>query len=477
MTKNATVYDYDTKQLTVLATVNNRAASSSKDAITYNGLFDIIKDPATGEKKISFTKRGAFVANTTVVGGGATGRGLYYWARTGKTYSVLANKLYSNTTDLGITLAGSSGRVWFEEATGTADKLILGDGTNLYTISLTDVVAQVTDGDLPTAPLSPVSHDGYVFVIKSGTDEIWNSDVDDPTSWTATSVVSAEMYPDNLVSLARQANYVVALGQFSTEFFYDNENPSGSPLRRQDAVAAKVGLAARDSIAQVDKRLIFVGQTRTGDPGVWLFDSLTPNKVSDSYINRVLANEGSNLSSANGWITTHKGHTLYILVLNARVLVYDMDEQIWIGDWSIYNAGSHAVLPFKYATEGANNATMVLHNTDGKIYKLDPTLYQDTAGAILCWLITQKFDFGNTRWKRMFRFELLCNKESSGTVTLEFSDDDYQNWSTARTLDLTVRPYTKALGVFRRRAFRIKHSANADFRLDMYECDYNEGVH
>ena len=477
MTKSAKVYDYDTVKLSILSQLTNRGSSGSKDAITYNGFYDVFKDAISEKTIASFTKRGGITANTTIFGSGGAGRGIYYWTRTSKYYSVIANKIYSNTSDLGVTLAGSTGKVWFEEATGTSDCLILGDGTNLYKIATNDAVTQITDGDLPSGPVSPVSMNGYVFVIKNGTDEIWNSDVDDPTAWTATSFLSAEMYPDNLVSLARQANYVVAFGTYSTEFFYDNANATGSPLRRQDAVAAKVGLAAQGSVAQVDKRLIFIGQTRAGDPGVWQFDSLTPQVVSDEYIDRILAAEGSSLSSATGFITKHKGHTFYVIGLTSRTLVFDMDQKLWVGDWSIYNAGAHAVLPFKYATEGASNTTMLLHNTDGKMYQLDPTTYQDTAGAILCWIVTMRIDFGGNHWKRMFRVEIVSDRQSSGTCTLEFSDDDYQTWSTARTLDLIVRPYTKALGVFRRRAFRIKHTANTDFRIDALEFDYNDGVH
>lgn len=476
MTKSAKVYDYDTVKLQILAQLTNRGSSNSKDAITYNGFYDVFKEGISDKTVASFAKRGAFVDNTTIIGGGGAGRGLHYWTKNSKYYSVIANKVYEDTTEKA-TLTTSTGKVWFEEATGTSDKLILCDGTKSYTIATNGTVTEITDGDFPANAISPVSMDGYVFFIKSGTGLIYNSDVDDPTAWTSTSFIEAEMYPDALVALARQANYVVAFGLYSTEFFYDNSNPSGSPLRRQDAVAAKVGLAARDSVAQVDKRLIFIGQTQTGEPGVWQFDSLTPQLVSDEYVDRIFAAEGSNLANATGQIVKHKGHTLYIVGLNARTLVYDMDQKLWVGEWSIYNSGSHAVLPFKYSTEGANNTVMLLHNTDGKMYKLDPTLYQDTAGAILCWIVTAKLDFGSNHWKRMFRCEIVSDRQSTGTVTLEFTDDDYQNWSTARTLDLVVRPYTKAMGVFRRRAFRIKHSANADFRIDALEFDFNDGVH
>ncbi len=481
MPKSAKVYEYDTIQLPLIGSLNNRAAAATKDQIFYNGVFDTYKNPIDGKPMgVAFQKRGAFIANTTIFASGGAGRGLYFWTKTGKYYAVIATKLYSVTTGGTVTelktLATATGKVWFEETTGSSNLLFIADGTDIYTMTTSDVVTEVADGDQPAGALTPVALDGYVFVAKSGTDEIFNSDVDDPTAWDPASFLSCEMYPDHLVALAKQANYVVAFGTYSTEFFYNNANASGSPLRRTDSVAAKIGLAARDSVAQIDKRLIFIGQTKTGDPGVWVFNGLTAQLASDEYVDRILANEGSALANATGWITRHKGHTLYMIGLTSRTLAYDMDATMWIGDWSITNAGAHAVLPFKYMTEGVNNQTMVLHNTDGKMYKLDPALFEDTAGSILCWITTMRYDMGSARWTRCIRVELVADKQSAGTVTLEYSDDDYQTWSTARTLTLIIRPFTKALGVFRRRAFRIKHTANADFRVEKLEMDYNEGV-
>ena len=467
------LYNYETEQIPLLGNHTNRLASAAKDQIFYNVIADVMKSPVGENRTIWLSKRGGFTSYLTVQGAGGVGRGTYYWKRTGKTYSVIADRLYADNVDI-LTIGTSTGKVWFEEATGTSDVLILGDGSKLYTISLTDVCVELTDGDIPTSPICPVSLDGYVFVIKSGTDEIWNSDVDDPTAWTANSFVSAEMYPDNLVTLARHLNYIIAFGSFSIELMYDNENASGSPLRRTDSGAIKVGLAARDTVAQADKRTFFVGQRNIGEPSVWMFDGLTPSPVSNEFIDKILVTEGSNLANATAWICNHKGHTLYVLGLNARTLVYDCDEKLWT-DWSINSSSNHAVLPFQYATQGANNLILVLHPTDGKLYKLDKDTFTDDAGAILVDIITSRINFKSTRWKRMFRVELLADKESSGTVTIRWSDDDYQTWSNSRSLDLTTRPYTKACGVFRRRAFRLQHSTNAAFRVQALEIDYSEG--
>ena len=466
-------YSYETERIPLIGNPRNRLASASKDQVFYNVIPDIAKSPIGESKSIWLSKRGGFTSFATVIGAGGAGRGLYYWSRTGKNYSVVGDKLYATATAIQ-TLATSTGTCWFHEATGTSDVLILSDGTDMYTISLSDVVTDITDAQLPAGPLSPVSLDGYVFVAKSGTDEIWNSDVDAPTAWDAASFLSAEMYPDNLVLLSRHLSYILAFGTFSTEVFYDNENASGSPLRRAETSAMKVGLVARDSVAQADKRTLFVGQSAIGEPSIWKMDGLTSTRVSDEFIDKILVTEGANLPNATAWICHHKGHTLYVLNLNERTLVYDCDENVW-GQWSINSSSTHAVLPFKFSTQGANNVILVLHNTDGKIYKLDKDTFTDDAGVILVDIITTRVDFKSTRQKRQLRLELLADKESTGTVTVSWSDDDYQTWSATRSLDLTTRPFTKAGGVFRRRAYRFQHSSNNPFRATALEIDYSEG--
>ena len=477
MTKAAQVYDYDTLRVPLVGNHFNRETSASKDQIFYNVIVDSEKNPVTESKKVFVGKRGGFTADSIPDAGGGEGRGIYYWSRSAKKYSVIDDRLYSNTTDIK-TLTTSTGTVWFVESTGTTDYLILCDGTKTYYITTGDTVTEITDGDFPAGAITPVSLDGYLFVIKSGTDEIYNSDVDAPTAWTASSFLSAEMYPDNLVALARQVNYVVAFGSYSVEFFYDNENASGSPLARNQSIAIKTGLAARDSMAQADRRLIFVGQSNIGDPGVWMFDGLTPSKISTEFIDKILYGEGSTLSSSKAWICKHKGHTLYVLNLTgaSRTLVYDLDEKLWV-DWSSNSSSTHVVLPYSYSTQGANNTVLVLHNTDGKIYKLDPTIYTDDAGAILVKIVTGRIDFGSAMQKRLFRVELIGDIQSSGTVTFDWTNDDYGSWSSSRSLDLTTRPYTKALGVLRRPAFRLQHSTNAAFRVEALEFDFSMGVH
>lgn len=468
-------FGYQVERIPLVGNYTNRLASVSKDQIFYNVIPESVTNEIAGTKKVWLNKRGSFVANTTVIGGGGAGRGIYYWAETGKVYTVIANKIYENTTEK-YTLTTSTGTCWFAEFKGTNHQLVVGDGVDLVYISTGGVVTDISDVDLPVAPITPVFFDSYIFVIKSGTPEIYNSAVDDPTSWDAGDFLSAEQYADDLVALIRHVNYVVAFGYYSTEFFFDAENATGSPLSRNESVSIKVGLQARDSIAQIDRRILFVGQTFTGEPSVWKFDGLTPTEVSNEMVRKILAAEGSALASAKGWICTHKGHTLYVVNLAARTIVYDCDEKVWF-DWSSNNGGSHVTIPFNYATEGANNTILVLHNTDGKVYKLDPTVHTDDAGATLVEIVTDKIDFNTDQLKHQANLSLICDSQSSGTVTVDWTDDDYNTYGTSRTLDLTLaRSFTKSGGTFRRRAYRLRHSSNAPFRAEALELDYQARI-
>lgn len=457
---------------------SNRLASTGKDGIYYNVLPESVKNEMTDQKKVWLNKRGGFAAELTVVAGGGEGRAIFYWAATGKTYTIIGNKLYSNATSIK-TLNTSTGTCWIVEylsSSGTQD-LIVGDGVDLYIVNTSDTVTEIVDADLPATQITPVFFDSYIFIIKANTPSIYNSEVDNPAAWDPTDFLSAEQYPDNLVALARQVNYVVAFGPKSVEFFHDAANASGSPLSRQESVSLKVGLAARDSIGQLDRRIFWIGQTESGEPSAWMFEGLTGNEISNEFIRKILTNEGSSLANAKSWVCSHKGHTLYVTNLTNRTIVYDCSEKIWV-DWSSNSGGSHVALPFNFATEGANNKILVLHNTDGKVYRLNPDVHTDDAGNILVTIITDRVDFNSNKNKEQLGLSLICDRQSTGTVTVDWSDDDYQTWKTSRSLDLTAgRAYTKAGGVFRRRAYRFQHTANAPFRAETFELEYQLKTH
>jgi hypothetical protein len=122
--------------------------------------------------------------------------------------------------------------------------------------------------------------------------------------------------------------------------------------------------------------------------------------------------------------------------------------------------------------------------TDGKIYTINPAaqgeLYRDDGESYEMQIRTSKIDFGTEARKFISKVTLLgSDVESSGTATLEYSDDDYATWTTAGTFDMTVtNPFITRCGSHQSgRAWRVSHSANTGFRAKSLKFDYDLGAH
>ena len=58
---------------------------------------------------------------------------------------------------------------------------------------------------------------------------------------------------------------------------------------------------------------------------------------------------------------------------------------------------------------------------------------------------------------------------SASSMNVEFSDDDYQTWSTARAIDLTSnQKMLTRCGSYTDRAVRLTHTANLDCRIEKF---------
>jgi hypothetical protein len=91
---------------------------------------------------------------------------------------------------------------------------------------------------------------------------------------------------------------------------------------------------------------------------------------------------------------------------------------------------------------------------------------------------TSKVDFGVDKRKFIRSITLVADEQSSGTVTLECSDDDYVTWRTLGTFDLTNhKKRINACGSHvGGRAYRLTHTENAPFRAEALEFEYDVGI-
>ena len=110
--------------------------------------------------------------------------------------------------------------------------------------------------------------------------------------------------------------------------------------------------------------------------------------------------------------------------------------------------------------------------TNGVVYAQTISDYADHTNPIDMQAATERVDAGVSTWKFLSRLSLICDMvPSSGLIS--YSDNDYQSWSTYRSLSLNVgeRPTTTPGGRFRRRAFRFRHTAATPLRIEAVELE------
>ena len=480
--KTPAISTYDTKRQSILYNPLQRSGSIlNKDAKLVNMMVEIV--PSVDDKltKAMVKTRPGLIQQYSHTAG--EGRGIYYWTVSGVSYAiyVIGNTVYSNGVSLQ-TLTTSTGPVGFTEhvsSTGTV-KLVLVDGTKGYVFTSPTVAGTlITDADFPTPHIPmPVFLDGYLFLAKSGTQDIYNSDLDDPALWTAGSYISAEMYPDKIVALTKNNNYIYAVGSNSVEYMYDAANPTGSPLSRHESAVQQFGAVAPFTVVQTDKEVLMVGETSNGGHTVWTIDGFKEKEVAIPAVRSLFRAEGAALANANAHCIRASGQKMYIITLTNYSLVYCLDTQMW----SIWTSGPTGSLPFigSWASDGPNGQAYVLGDTDGKVYLVSEDAYDDAGTAFLRQIVTPKFDFDSLNRKTMSRLGLVgdvpTTSGAGNSLSISWSDDDYQTWSSPRTLSFDYDfPFVAQLGAFRRRAFKIEYNQPYLLRLEGFEVDINKG--
>jgi hypothetical protein len=480
--KSPTVSTYDTKRIDFVINPMQRSGSLlNKDAKLVNMMVEVVETPNNTNQRIFVKSRpGLALAYATTAG---VGRGCYYWLVGGVGYvlSVVGSSVYYNGVFLQTltTSTGTCGFTEFVNSTGT-NTLVLLDGTKGYVFTSPTVAGtEITSVDFPTPHIPiPIFMDGYLFVAKAGTQDIYNSNLDDPSLWTAGDYISAEMYPDKIVALSKNNNYVYAVGSNSVEYFYDAATASGSPLARHDSAVQQFGTAAPSTVVQTEKEVIMIGETGNGGHTVWTIDGFKETEIGTPAIRSVLRVEGANLVNAVAHCTRVSGQKLYIVNLSTQTIVYSFDSKMW----SFWNSGPGGTLAFvgKYGTDGPNGVAYIQHESDGDIYTISEDNHIDHDVAFRCRIQTPKYDFDTFNAKFMSRFSLIGDiPDGSGTgnvLQISWSDDDYQTWTTNRDLSFDYDfPCIAQLGRFRRRAFRVDYSQPYLLRLEGFEVDINKG--
>lgn len=526
--KTPTVDTYSTERISFVTNpqMNDKSASTgilttdTQRAARVVNMLPTYTQSAAGERTYYLSTRPSFdtIANTANISAASSkeDRGCFYWTSAPDTpgmYYVYGNQVFFGGA-LALTLTTNTGRCGFcdfLDASGNR-KMILSDGTKLYVFTASLTITTVTDVDLPSPHVpDPVFLGGYLFLAKSGTNDIYNSDLNTPTSWQAGNFISAESQADVVTSLVRSGDYVMAIGSLSVEYFYNAGNATGTPLAKHRSAGFNFGTAQPGTVSAMENEVTFVSNSK-GEAKIKHLTGFQEEEIGIPIINVMETGVTSGFDVrtyfSHGYMVNLGGQKLYVLVPynNPFALVYSFETKMWVY-WNaptlfgyttqfkycwprfVCNYGEkqqvYAQWPYQSGTLGVMACLSL--TADGAAYDIN-FASGNTQVPVPVHVYTPDFDFGNMNTKFMYKFTVVgegLGATASTNVSISWTDNYWYTETTPVTLVMTSAtgttdgPYHSPaifqLGRFRRRAFHLSSTSTNRIRLFGFEVNINKG--
>ncbi len=461
-----------------LMIVGKTTQASDKDARYVNCFAHKVPDPITAKSRIFTVKRPGFGTQSTPASG-QKGYAIHVWA--GNSNAIISafgttnSTLYNGTSSLGA-ITGRANGISETTINGTPTITVASsDSTGWYADS--GSMTKIADGDFPGVTETLTGNfahmDGFSFVMTTR-GRIWASDLNSIAAWTANNFGAANAYPDQGVALIRRGTYVMAFCSTHLEFWI-NAGLTPFPLARVNTMTVKVGAVSADAIARIADTIFWAGSAPEGGLSVFQYDGAL-GRISTPEIDAALILAGaSNIS-----LTTIRFYGLSFVLCRAGPLtyVYCIEEKLW-HEWS-----STTPLWYKCAAV-PSGGTMVNYavsnvSTSGNVYLMNHAslIFTDDTLAYTARIQVPVMDMGTNKKKFWNSLELIGDTEiSASAITLSYSDDDFQTYTTVGNGDLSSgRVRFTRLGSSRRRGWVWTHSAATPMRLEAMEGNVTIGT-
>jgi hypothetical protein len=443
--------------------------TNTKDQRFINCFTERVINPYTQKTTLYLVKRPGFASLMTPATGDI-GNDIIVW--TGRSSKVISSfgatnsTIYDSTTSKGAITGKTTGLT--ETDVGGVATIAISSGDNTAWYHDTTVATKITDVDFPgnagkTLAGTFAHMDGYAFIMDTN-GVIWNSDINTLVNWTSTNAVQANSYPDIGICCVRQRDKIMAFGTESVQFFYNAGNAAGSILSRIEPMTLKVGCVGYEAVAQISDSVFWAGSSAQGGLSIHSFKD-SYQKISTPEIDAVLIIAGaSNITMSS---TKLYGRSFVIVNASSVTFVYCVEENAW-HEWK-------STIPLWHrcagVSAGGSQVTYAISktSTSGKVFTINPAAltFQDNGDAYTATIQTSRIGEGNriTFWEEVGIIGDIA--DSTSTLTIAYSDDDYATTTVLGTVDLSdPRPRIDRAGSAYRRAWILSHSANLPLRIE-----------
>jgi hypothetical protein len=314
--------------------------------------------------------------------------------------------------------------------------------------------------------------DGY-YVVGTSAGLLYNSNVEDPTTWQAINYIGITSNSNQLVGITRTVNYIITIGTNTLEVFYDAAQSPGSPFLPYQSNILSYGAASGNAIVQMDNTIIWMSTGVQKGFQIVALSGVTPQIISNQYIERVI--NTCNPKYASAFSVKAAGHSLYVLTMQdiGITLVYDFAQQ----GWTYWSSSTNNVESYFNCLNynNYNGIDLLQHQSNGKVYQMSAYVYEDDGNPINVFARTPLIDFGNSNRKFFGDIQVIGDKVDSFCL-MRYTNDDYQTFSAWQNINLNApKSQVSRNGQARRRAFDLLHTDNVPLRLESLECVVEAG--
>lgn len=294
----------------------------------------------------------------------------------GRMFAVAGNVLYeisgSGTATNRGTLNSSTGPVGIDK---NRVEVIITDGDGYIFNLAGNTFTQITSGAFLGSDLVSVVN-GVAVYKEPDTDRFYWSSVDDAGTINALDFFTAENSPDGIVGHIVDHGQLFLFGEEGTEVW---DYVGGTDeFSRNSGAQIQVGAIAKHSIRQLDNSIFWLGQDKHGSGSVWKMNGYTPARVSTQAVEQALST--GTMSDAVAFTYQMEGHSFYCLNVPGldTTWCFDASTSQWHerAEFSTDFTQSHKHHVYAYGQH-------FVGGDDGKVYRLDTDLYQNS-GAVLC---------------------------------------------------------------------------------------------
>lgn len=342
---------------------------------------------------------------------------------------------------------------------------VIATGANLYSVdlttwALTEVIAEGFNGCQDIGFI-----DGrFVFAVPNSGQYGWFGLYS--LTYDALNFATAEGSPDDIVKLIVVGSEVWALGEHTTEVFY-NTGDKDLPFRRVGGAFVSVGCDAPQTVAKLGSSLVFIAKTEAGGYQVCMTQGYQAQRISTHAIEQVLMLADAKQASA--FVYQQSGHGFYVLNLPDadRSFVFDALTGLWHERaWRDDLGALHRFRGQHHAFDGSDN--LVGDYENGNIYALRAEVFTDD-GMPVYRERTIPYMPSEKKHVSYLRLELECSVNDAlieQNIDMSWSDDYARTWSVPMAQSLGIngadiqRLVWRRLGIGRQRTFKLSTTAN-----------------